>query len=128
MSVLDGLRYTKEHEWLRLENDTAVIGITDFAQQSLGDITFVELPSAGSNLIQGETFGVVESVKAVSDLYAPCSGEILEMNQALIDSPEWLNEDPYAKAWMLKVKVSEIKEGELLSPEDYQKFVEESGH
>lgn len=128
MNILDGLRYTKEHEWLRLEENTATIGITDFAQESLGDITFVELPNVGESLSQNQTFGVVESVKAVSDLYAPCSGEVLEVNQDLLNAPEWLNEDPYSKAWMLKIKVTEIKEGELLSPDDYKKFVEESAH
>ncbi|MBI3972871.1 MAG: glycine cleavage system protein GcvH [Chloroflexi bacterium] len=103
-------KYTKEHEWVRLEGDTAVVGITDYAQDQLGDVVFVELPEAGSTVKQHETFGVVESVKAASDLYAPVSGEVLEANGALQDSPELVNTEPYGGGWMLKVRPSDPSE------------------
>lgn len=128
MNIPDGLRYTKDHEWVRLEDGekTATVGITDYAQESLGDVTFVELPDPGASLAQGKTFGVVESVKAVSDLYAPISGEIVEINEAVVSRPELLNEDPYAKAWLLKVKVASIDKASLLSPDQYKALVEEA--
>jgi glycine cleavage system H protein len=97
-------KYTKEHEWVRLDGDTAVVGITAYAQQELGDVVFVELPAPGASLTQGESFGVVESVKAASDLYAPLSGEVLEANGALADAPELVNSDPFGEGWMLKVR------------------------
>ena len=107
-------KYTKEHEWVRLEGDTAVVGITDYAQSELGDVVFVELPAAGTPVRQGESFGVVESVKAASDLYAPVSGEVLEPNAALQDAPELVNRDPYGAGWMLKVKPSDLAELDTL--------------
>ena len=120
------LRYTKEHEWVRMEGNVATIGITDHAQDSLGDIVYLELPSDGAVVTKDETFGVVESVKAVSDLYSPISGTVIEINDALVDSPEVINGDPYGDAWMLKVEMNipaEIKE--LLTADEYKKYVEE---
>ncbi|MBI5236419.1 MAG: glycine cleavage system protein GcvH [Deltaproteobacteria bacterium] len=120
------LKYTKEHEWIKVEGNTATIGITDYAQDSLGDVVYVELPQEGQAVTKHEAFGVVESVKAVSDLYSPVSGSVSEVNDAIIDSPEAINEDPYGDAWMIKVDVSNKAElSDLLSAEDYQKFIEE---
>ena len=115
------LKYTKDHEWTSVDSDgIATIGITDFAQQSLGDIVFVELPELNSEITKEESFGVVESIKSVSDLYAPLSGEVVEVNSELQDSPELLNEDPYAN-WILKVKISNQAECDtLLSKNDYE--------
>lgn len=103
-------KYTKDHEWVRLEGDTALVGITDYAQSELGDVVFVDLPEVGTQVKQGETFGVVESVKAASDLFAPVSGEVLEVNSALQDAPELVNQEPYAGGWMLKVRPSDLGE------------------
>lgn len=120
------LRYTKEHEWVRLEGNIATIGITDYAQDSLGDVVYLELPSEGTSVTKGEPFGVVESVKAVSDLFSPVSGKVTEVNDALVDSPEVINEEPYGDAWMIKVEVTNPEEmKELLSAEEYKEFVEE---
>jgi glycine cleavage system H protein len=116
--------YTKEHEWVNAENGVATVGITDHAQHELGDIVYVDLPKPGSRIEQGKTFGSVESVKAVSDIYAPISGEVLEINEALTSTPEKLNEDPHGEAWLIKVKMTaneEIKK--LLSAADYQNYV-----
>ena len=122
-------KYTKEHEWIQVNGSTAAIGITDYAQQSLGDIVFVELPKVGTELIAGKTFGTVESVKAVSDLYAPASGTVTEVNGDLATSPERVNKDAHG-SWMIKITVKNPKELDgLLSGADYEKFVaEESGH
>ncbi len=120
------LQYSKEHEWAKAEGSIVTVGITDYAQDSLGDVVYVELPSEGSTVTKDETFGVVESVKAVSDLYSPVTGKVIEVNDALIDSPEVINDDPYGDAWMIKVEVantSEIKE--LLTADEYKQFVEE---
>lgn len=118
------LLYTKDHEWLKLTgSDTALVGITDHAQSSLGDITFVELPSVGASYAKGDSFGVVESVKAASDLYMPVSAEIIEVNAALEGSPESINADPYS-SWIAKVKLTSPAEtAALLKPEDYAKLV-----
>ncbi len=124
MSLPQDLQYTKSHEWIRTEDDTATIGITDHAQDELGDVVFVELPSVGDTFDAGETFGTVESVKAVSDLYAPISGEVVEVNQALEDSPEKINEDPYGEGWIVKLRTSG-ESGDLLSAADYEKVLEE---
>ena len=124
MSVPGELQYTKTHEWVRIEGDTATVGITEHAQDELGDVVFVELPEEGRTLDAGESFGAVESVKAVSDLYAPIAGEIVGVNAALGDSPEKINEDPYGDGWILKLRVS--GEADLLSAEDYEKLLEES--
>jgi glycine cleavage system H protein len=103
MNYPDHLKYTKDHEWTRLEGNQATIGITHHAQSALGDVVFVELPQVGRALKAGETFGVVESIKAVSDLYSPCTGKVLEVNQALLDNPALANQDPHQGAWMIKV-------------------------
>jgi glycine cleavage system H protein len=103
-NVPGNLRYTEEHEWAKKDGDVVVIGITDHAQSALGDVVFVELPEVGRKLVKGKAFGVVESVKAVSDLYAPLDGEVVEINTALVASPEGVNKDPYGAAWMLKLK------------------------
>jgi len=122
-------KYTKEHEWLKVDGNTGIIGITDYAQNSLGDIVFVELPKVGSEIAAGKTFGSVESVKAVSDLFAPVSGTVTEVNEALNTAPEQVNKDAN-KTWMIKVTLKDAKEAsQLLSAADYEKFVaEEGGH
>jgi glycine cleavage system H protein len=122
-------KYTKEHEWLKLDGNTGTIGITDYAQNSLGDIVFVELPKVGQEITAGQTFGSVESVKAVSDLFAPISGTVTEVNDALNTAPEQVNKDAN-KTWMIKVTLKDSGQGnQLLSAADYEKFVaEEGGH
>ena len=121
------LLYTKEHEWCRIEGDIATVGITWHAQDALGDIVYCELPGAGETIDVGQPFGVVESVKAVSDLYAPLSGEITERNDGIMESPEGLNEDSYDDGWMVKVKIASPDEvSKLLSAADYVAFLEES--
>jgi glycine cleavage system H protein len=121
MSYPDDLRYSKEHEWVRVEeddHDRATIGITSFAADELGDIVFVELPEVGASLRQFQTFGVVESVKAVSDLYAPVSGEVVEVNAALADSPELLNADPFGEGWIARVRLADADEVNALLDAD----------
>jgi glycine cleavage system H protein len=118
-------RYTKEHEWVKTEGDTGTIGITDHAQNELGDIVYVDLPKIGTTLERGKTLGSVESVKAVSDIYAPVSGEVTQINELLASAPEKLNTDPHGAAWLVKVRMSapdEIKQ--LLSAADYQTFIQ----
>lgn len=110
MNFPDNLRYSKEHEWILVEGDTAKIGITDFAQKELGDIVFVEIESEGDSLSQGDVFGTVEAVKTVSDLYMPVGGEVLEVNSGLNDNPESVNTDPYGSGWMIKIKISDTSE------------------
>ncbi len=120
-------KYTKEHEWLQIDGKTGVIGITDYAQNSLGDIVFVELPKVGSEISAGKTFGSVESVKAVSDLFAPVSGTVTAINEALNTAPEQVNKDANA-TWMIKVELKDPNEaGGLLSTADYEKFIAEEG-
>jgi glycine cleavage system H protein len=120
------LRYTKEHEWVRVEGDEAVIGITQFAAEQLGDVVFVELPDTGRSLDQFATFGVVESVKAVSDLYAPLSGEVTAINDALSGTPELVNSDPYGEGWMLRLAVTDVAQVEaLLDAAAYEQLVTE---
>jgi glycine cleavage system H protein len=117
-------RYTKEHEWVRAEGDTATVGITDHAQKELGDIVYVDLPKMGAKVEQGKSLGSVESVKAVSDIYAPVSGEVIEANQILATTPEKLNEDPHGAAWLVKIKMSSPEElKQLLTAQDYQSYV-----
>ena len=123
MNVPEELSYTKTHEWVRVEDDVATIGITDHAQDELGDVVFVELPEQGTTLSAGDPFGAVESVKAVSDLYAPVGGEVVEVNGSLEDSPEKINEDPYGEGWILRLRLSD--EASLLSAEDYERLLEE---
>jgi len=126
MEFPESLKYTKEHEWVRVEGGKAVVGITDHAQDELGDIVFVELPEVGSDVEQNETFGTVESVKAVSDLFSPLSGEVLEVNEALKDEPELINSSPYKDGWMLVVDISDESElDSLLSAKEYEAYIEE---
>ena len=123
MNIPEDLQYTKSHEWVRIEGDTATIGITDHAQDELGDVVFVELPEEGDTFDAGESFGTVESVKAVSDLYTPVGGEVVEVNSALEDAPENINEDPYGEGWIVKLRTTD--EADLLSSEEYEKVVAE---
>jgi glycine cleavage system H protein len=129
MSYPADFKYTKEHEWIKADGSTAMIGITNYAQDSLGDIVFVDLPKIGTEVSAGKTFGSVESVKAVSDLYAPASGTVTEVNQELATAPEKINKDAHS-AWMIKIQLKNPDElKSLLSASDYQKFVsEEGGH
>ena len=122
MELREGLLYSKSHEWVKEEGDIAVIGLTDYAQSELGDLVFVNLPEEGDEISVGEAFSDVESVKAVSDVYAPVSGTVCEINEELMDAPEKINEEPY-EAWFVKVKDITEKE-ELLSAEEYEAFVE----
>ncbi len=119
------LKYTKEDEWLKVEGDTGTVGITDYAQNALGDIVFVELPKPGASVEAGKSFGTVESVKAVSELYSPVSGTITAVNTELADAPEKVNADPYG-AWMIKVKLTKQADG-LMSAGDYEKYASERG-
>ena len=124
MNFPQDLKYTKDHEWVRVEGDVAVIGITDFAQKELGDIVFVEIETVGDTLEAHEVFGTVEAVKTVSDLFMPLSGEVIEVNEALADSPESVNDSPYDSGWMIKVKMSNTAElDELMSAADYEAMV-----
>lgn len=126
MKIPSNLSYTRDHEWLQVEPDgTARIGITDYAQDSLGDITFVELPEAGRTCATGEVFGVVESVKAASDLFMPVDGEVVEINPALEQAPETVNQDPYEGGWLIRIKLSDPDQlAALLSPEAYGKLTD----
>lgn len=124
MEFPKNLKYTNDHEWVRVEGDTAYIGITDFAQKELGDIVYVEIETVGQNLGQGEVFGTVEAVKTVSDLFMPLSGEIIEMNQKIESNPELVNSDPYGDGWMIKIKLSKADElNDILSAADYEALV-----
>ncbi|MER3418968.1 MAG: glycine cleavage system protein H [Chloroflexota bacterium] len=127
VSVPPELRYTKEHEWLRLNGDEATIGITAYAAEQLGDVVFVELPEVGRSLEQFATFGVVESVKAVSDLYAPISGEVVAVNAALLEHPELVNDDPYGKGWLIRVRPRNAAEADgLLDAAAYEQLIAEA--
>jgi glycine cleavage system H protein len=121
MNVPENLLYTKDHEWLRIEGDTAYAGVTDFAQGELGDIVFIEIETLGETLEKEEVFGTIEAVKTVSDMFMPVGGEILEVNTALEDTPDVVNKDPYGKGWMVKIKIANPEElNDLLSPEKYK--------
>ncbi len=123
-NVPANLKYTKEHEWAKLEGDIVTVGITDFAQSSLGDVVFVELPSSGKELKHGQAFGVVESIKSVSDLYSPIEGVIVESNSELVATPETCNQSPYEAAWMIKLKVKNVSDfNSLMSASEYQDFL-----
>lgn len=127
MELPEDLKYTREHEWLAIEEKVATVGITDHAQEQLGEVVFVELPAAGDKAEKGEPFGVVESTKAVSDIYAPVSGEVTEVNDDLPDSPELVNEDPYGDGWMVKITIGDEAElEELMTADEYREYVEES--
>lgn len=124
MSYPETYKYTKEHEWVHADGSEATVGITDHAQHELGDIVFVDLPKVGTQVTKGQTFGSVESVKAVSDIYSPVSGEVAAVNELLAKSPEKLNEDPHGDAWLIKVKLGDPGElSELLSAPDYQSYI-----
>lgn len=124
MKVPDNLKYTKDHEWLRIDGDDAFVGITDFAQGELGDIVFIEIETEGETLDKEEVFGTIEAVKTVSDLFMPVGGEILELNPALEDNPELVNKDPYDKGWMIKIKISDSSElDDLLSTDEYKDLI-----
>ncbi|HSB20678.1 MAG TPA: glycine cleavage system protein GcvH [Anaeromyxobacteraceae bacterium] len=126
MTFPEDLKYTREHEWCRVKGNRAVVGITDHAQDALGDIVYLELPEVGDLVKKGEAFGVVESTKAVSDLFAPVSGKVVEVNDPLADSPETINEDPYEEGWMIQVEFGDAAEmSDLLDATAYRKFVEE---
>lgn len=128
MEFPEELKYTDEHEWVLVENELVTVGITDFAQDSLGDVVFVELPDVGTVLEAGKPFGVVESVKAVSDIYAPVSGEVVEVNEELPETPEVLNTSPYEDGWMIKIKISDASElNDLMDADAYQAYAEEEG-
>jgi glycine cleavage system H protein len=122
----DDLLYTKEHEWIRVDGTTGTVGITQHAQKALGDVVYVELPKVGDNLKTGAAFGNVESVKAVSELFAPVSGEVIEVNEALGDAPETINADPYGNGWMLRIHLQDESEtGDLMTVEEYDEYVAE---
>jgi glycine cleavage system H protein len=121
----DDYYYTKDHEWIKVEGEKATVGITDFAQKQLGDVVYVELPDVGTQLEFHQSIGVIESVKAVSDVYSPVSGEVIELNEKLNDSPETINQDPHGKGWIIRIKLKD--EGELqklMTVSDYEKFIE----
>ena len=124
MNFPEGLKYTKDHEWIRLEGETAYVGITDYAQSELGEIVFVDVDSVGETLGQNEVFGSIEAVKTVSDLLMPVEAEVLEVNESLEDQPELVNQDPYGEGWVIKVKIADAAQvEELLSAGDYKTFI-----
>jgi glycine cleavage system H protein len=128
MSYPEDLRYTKQHEWVRAEGDIGTVGITDHAQKELGDIVYVDLPKVGAHVDQGKSLGSVESVKAVSDIYSPISGEVIEVNESLAQSPEKLNAEPHGAAWLVKIRMSAPDEAKkLLSAADYQTYIGAEG-
>jgi len=125
----DDLKYTKEHEWLAVNGSVGTVGITHYAQSELGDIVYVELPAAGSPVVAGEEFGTVESVKAVSEIFAPVSGEVMEVNATLAASPETINKDPYGDGWLLKIKLADAKDlDSLMTATEYRKYIEEEAN
>lgn len=129
MSIPPHLKYSETHEWVHVDGEVATVGITDHAQSELGDIVYLELPEAGRILKQDEVFGTVESVKAVSDLFAPVSGEVIETNSAITDATETVNDDPYGGGWMIKIRMSDPAElDELLDAANYERLVEEAEH
>lgn len=124
MNIPSNLKYTKDHEWVLIEGDTATVGVTDFAQGELGDVVFIEIETEGESLDQGDTFGTIEAVKTVSDLFMPVAGEITEVNPGLEENPEIVNSDPYGEGWMVKVRVSDASQTEdLLSAADYEALI-----
>lgn len=124
MNIPENLKYTKDHEWLRIEGDVAIIGITDYAQNELGDIVFIEVDTVGEELAKEETFGTIEAVKTVSDLFMPISGEVVEFNEELDEHPEIINSDPYVKGWIVKIKPANIEEADsLLDAKSYKELI-----
>ncbi len=129
MNIPKELKYSKDHEWVKVEGNTATIGITDYAQSQLGDVVFVELPEAGAEIAAGAGLSVVESVKAVSDIYAPVSGKVIAGNETLADAPETVNQDPYGEGWIAKIEITDESElGELLDSQAYEQLIAEGGH
>lgn len=127
MAVLENLKYSKTHEWAKIENDIVTIGISDYAQDQLGDIVFIEIPKVGSSVTANEEFGSIESVKSVSELISPVTGEVIETNESITEAPETINANPYDN-WMIKVKISNPSElDDLMSAQDYEKFIAEEG-
>lgn len=125
MNIPENLKYTKDHEWVKIEGDTATVGITDFAQSELGDIVFVEVDTVGEELDKEETFGSIEAVKTVSDLFMPVGGEVAEFNEELEDTPDIINKDPYGKGWIVKIKVADVAEADdLLSAAEYKEHID----
>ncbi len=125
MNIPENLKYTKDHEWVKIEGDTAIIGITDFAQHELGDIVFVEVDTVGESLDKEETFGTIEAVKTVSDLFMPVGGEVLEFNEELESSPDIINKDPYNEGWIIKVKLADVADiDDLLTAEAYKELID----
>jgi glycine cleavage system H protein len=124
MNHPNDLKYTKEHEWVKIQNNSVTVGITDFAQGELGDIIFIELPKEGESFNAGEIFGTIEAVKTVSDLYMPLSGKIIEVNTSINDNPEFVNEDPYEKGWMIKIELSSDDSSLLLDSESYINLIQ----
>jgi glycine cleavage system H protein len=126
MEFPEGLKYSKEHEWVLVEGTTATIGITEYAQEELGDIVYVELPEVGEKIVKDDPFGAVESVKAVSDVYAPVSGAVLEINDILPDNPETINDDPYGDGWMIRVELSDPDDlKDLMDADEYAEYVQQ---
>lgn len=126
MKVPENLKYTREHEWARIRGKVATIGITDYAQDQLGDVVYVELPDVADEVAKDEQFGTIESVKTVSDLFSPLSGEVIKVNEQLEDRPELVNEDPYGDGWMIQIQISDPDEiDELMSAEEYEAYLEE---
>lgn len=124
MNIPSNLKYTKEHEWVLLEGDTAKVGVTDFAQGELGDVVFVEIETEGESLEQGDTFGTIEAVKTVSDLFMPLGGEVTEVNPKLEENPEIVNSDPYGEGWMIRIRISDPSEADaLMSADDYEALI-----
>jgi len=123
MEIPKGFLYTKEHEWVLVEDDLATVGITDYAQSELGDVVFVELPEIGDEVEAAESFGTIEAVKTVSELFSPLTGTVVEVNELLADSPDLVNMDPYGEGWMIKVKYTEIPEEDLLSAAEYREMI-----
>ena len=124
MNVLDNLKYTAEHEWLKVEGEEAYIGVTDFAQHELGDIVFIEVETVGESLEKGETFGTIEAVKTVSDMYMPISGEVVEFNDLLVSNPELVNKDPFGDGWIIKVRIQDAAQIDtLLTAEAYKQLI-----
>ena len=118
------LKYHREHDWVRIDGDTAVFGLTDYAQETLGDIVFIELPEVGTDVVAGSSYAEVESVKAVSDVYAPLSGSVLEVNDEVVDAPELINESPYEEGWLIKVRLSDPSEAdELMTADEYNELL-----
>lgn len=125
MDLPSDIKYTKEHEWIKIEGNVATIGVTDFAQSELGDIAWLEMPEIGAETKKGDPFGTIEAVKTVEDLFAPLSGKIVEINEGILDSPEWVNDDPYGKGWIAKIEFSnEAELADLLSAEQYSGLIE----